>query len=158
MAQIRKLFYTRPIYVPKPTYNAQPPSVDKVLRKAKAMKTETQKNGSSIARAEALIIRLRSQFHGEQVSELEMLLRARENIDSPSTHILIALAIFWFSIEGVDTVWKRWGIAALAIATVCDIIRIKLQKREFDAAISIFIKSAPRSLREALPNENRPQP
>ena len=103
--------------------------------------------------AEALLARLRPQFYGESMSELDMLLRARERIGTPAAHIVCALAIFWFSIEGLGTPWKRWAAGLLALATACDIWRIRLQRREFDSAISIFIKAAPQSLADAIRQE-----
>lgn len=100
-----------------------------------------------IQAAETVLKRVRPEFYGEDLSELEMLLRSRDNVRVKSSPIVAAAICFYFFVLE-DWRWGGGMLGVLIISTVVEHLYYRSQRKRFDMAIALFVAHSPRTLAE----------
>lgn len=110
---------------------------------------ESHPNDPVARKVDALLAELRAAHYRDPLTELEMLLIARNGAHVKSFEwILLALLFFWALADSTGG-WPRWLTAVLILGTGIEALYYRSRRKTIDAAIAVFVKAAPKTLDEA---------
>ncbi|GEM_PF-5322400 len=110
---------------------------------------ESHQNAPIARKVDALLVELRAAHYGDPLTELEMLLIARNRARVKSFEwVLLALLVLW-ALSDSTRGWHGWLALVLILGTGIEALFYRSRRKTIDAAIAIFVKAAPKTLDEA---------